>query len=111
MANKKTTFYEYFKNWIEVYKKGAIRDVTMKKYQLSLFWVKKLVPKMRLCDINRISYQELLNKYAETDKLIQNVAKKFNLTYVDTGAMYRCVTLYMIIKNIFVFICIYVTFG
>lgn len=66
MANKKTTFYEYFKNWIEVYKKGAIRDVTMKKYQLSLFWVKKLVPKMRLCDINRISYQELLNKYAET---------------------------------------------
>lgn len=65
MQNKKTTLYEYFKNWIEIYKKGAIREVTMKKYQLSLLWVKRLVPKMRLCDINRVSYQELLNKYAE----------------------------------------------
>ena len=29
---KKTTlFHEYYEEWIQVYKEGAIRDVTMKK--------------------------------------------------------------------------------
>ena len=27
--NKETLFCEYYKQWIEVYKKGAIRDATM----------------------------------------------------------------------------------
>ena len=64
MNSKKEKFYDYFQRWIEIYKKGAIRDVTMKKYSLSLQWIRKLSPDLRLCDINRVTYQELLNKYA-----------------------------------------------
>lgn len=58
-------FYKYYERWIKVYKEGAVRNATMKKYLLTLGWIKKIVPKIRIKDINRITYQEILNKYAE----------------------------------------------
>ncbi|MGX9358149.1 site-specific integrase [Mycoplasma sp. 125] len=57
-------FYKYFQNWIFVYKKGSIRNVSFKKYELSLDWIIKLVPELRLCDIDRMEYQKILNDYA-----------------------------------------------
>lgn len=62
---KKEKFCDYFEKWISIYKKGAIRNVTMKKYELSLSWVKKLAPNLNLLDLDRVSYQKLLNDYAE----------------------------------------------
>ena len=38
----------------------------MNKYQLTLSWLKKLVPNLNISDLNRITYQQLLNDYAET---------------------------------------------
>ncbi|WP_117275196.1 site-specific integrase [Mycoplasmopsis edwardii] len=57
-------FYKYFQNWIYVYKKGSIRKVSFMKYELSLDWIIKLAPELRLCDIDRTNYQKLLNDYA-----------------------------------------------
>nr|WP_318024307.1 site-specific integrase [Mycoplasmopsis edwardii] len=34
------------------------------KYELSLDWIIKLAPELRLCDIDRTNYQKLLNDYA-----------------------------------------------
>lgn len=34
-TDKMQLFYEYYKQWIEVYKKGAIRDATMAKYLMT----------------------------------------------------------------------------
>ena len=34
--NKQQLFCEYYKQWIEVYKKGAIREATMAKYMMTL---------------------------------------------------------------------------
>lgn len=48
-----------------MYKEGAIRKVTMDKYFLTLKWVKKLAPHLNVSDINRVTYQKLLNDYAE----------------------------------------------
>lgn len=48
-----------------MYKEGAVRKVTLKKYQLTLSWLERLVPTLRLKDINRTTYQQLLNDYAE----------------------------------------------
>mgnify|MGYP002516459481 CR=1 FL=1 len=62
--NKKELFYKYFENWINIYKKGAIRNVTMKKYELTLKWIKKLIPNLKISEINRSTYQELINQYA-----------------------------------------------
>lgn len=66
--NKKSDilFYKYFQNWIYVYKKGGIRRVSFIKYQLSLDWVIRLVPDLKLTDIDRLAYQNILNLYAET---------------------------------------------
>ena len=58
-------FCDYFERWIKVYKEGAIRKVTMNKYLLALSWLKKLIPNLKLCDMDRTAYQRLLNDYAK----------------------------------------------
>jgi len=63
---KNDLFTKFFEKWINLYKVGAIREVTLKKYYLTLNWLIKLVPKLRVCEINRMSYQSLLNSFAET---------------------------------------------
>ena len=44
-TKKSDYFYVYYKRWIQVYKDGAIRKVTMDKYLLAASWVEKLIPK------------------------------------------------------------------
>lgn len=58
-------FADYFQNWVATYKEGAIRSVTMKKYRSSHQWVVRLAPRLRVGEITRLSYQKLLNDYAE----------------------------------------------
>lgn len=65
ILRKNTLFYKYYEEWIKVYKEGAIRKVTMDKYLLTVAWLKKLVPNLNICELNRITYQKLLNDYAE----------------------------------------------
>ncbi len=40
-------FYEYYAKWITVYKKGAIRKVTMDKYLMTQKWLVKLIPNLK----------------------------------------------------------------
>ncbi|MGM9571746.1 MAG: site-specific integrase, partial [bacterium] len=57
-------FCDYYAKWIMIYKKGAIRKITMDKYLMTHHWLEKLVPELRICDLNRIAYQQILNDYA-----------------------------------------------
>jgi len=67
MKRKRNQFFaDYYEAWINVYKKGAIRKVTMDKYSLALRWVRKLAPRLRIQDLDRTAYQSLLNDFAET---------------------------------------------
>ena len=66
--NKTLLFYEYYKQWVDVYKKGAIREATMAKYLMTQKWVKTLAPDLTVADLTRITYQQLLNAYAQTMK-------------------------------------------
>lgn len=59
-------FYKYYKNWIDLYKRGAVRHATLVKYELAYKHVRNLCPDLHMNQINRQSYQELLNKFAET---------------------------------------------
>ncbi len=59
-------FIDYYEQWIKVYKEGAVRDVTLAKYQMTHQWVVKLIPKIKLCEMTRIVYQSLINDYAKT---------------------------------------------
>ena len=87
-------FCEYYAKWITVYKKGAIRKVTMDKYLMTQKWLVKLVPNLRVCDMNRIAYQQLLNDYAEfherqTTMDFHHQLKGAILDAVDEGLIQR----------------------
>lgn len=63
--DKNTLFNDYYSQWIKVYKEGAIRNVTMKKYRTALEWLKLMVPSLRISEMDRIVYQKILNSYAK----------------------------------------------
>lgn len=64
--NNTLLFHNYYHQWMKLYKEGAVRKITYAKYQQTHKQLRKLVPNLRLCDLNRQVYQELLNLYAET---------------------------------------------
>ena len=87
-----------------MYKEGAIRPVTLSKYSLALTWLRKLVPDIRLCDIDRIVYQKLLNDYAkvherQTTMDFHHQLKGAILDAVDEGLIPRDPTRKSIIKG------------
>ena len=65
-TKKKILLVNYYEKWIETYKNGAVRKVTLAKYKLALRWLKKLEPKLKISDLNRNEYQNLINSYAES---------------------------------------------
>nr|WP_307925997.1 hypothetical protein [Mycoplasmopsis bovis] len=54
-----------FKVELNVYKRGSIRKVSFMKYELTLNWIIKLAPNLKLSDLDRVSYQQIINDYAE----------------------------------------------
>lgn len=102
--NRKELFTTYYERWIKIYKENAIRNITMKKYQLTLNWLKRLVPKMRLNDLERTSYQNLLNMYAieherQTTMDFHHQLKGAILDAVDDGLIAHDPTRKVIIKG------------
>lgn len=104
IEGKSELFYIYYEKWIHIYKEGAIRDVTLRKYEITLLWLKQLVPNLRVSQLNRISYQQLLNDYAEcherqTTMDFHHQIKAAILDAVDEGLIDRDPTRKAIIKG------------
>ena len=102
--NSSELFRDYYAKWIDVYKKGAIRDVTMDKYLMTHKWLVKLVPDLRTEELDRIIYQQLLNEYAEyhekqTVMDFHHQLKGAILDAVDEGLIERDPTRKAIIKG------------
>ena len=102
--NANDLFYEYYEEWITVYKEGAIRKVTMDKYKLTLSWVKELAPTLKVGELNRITYQKLLNDFAvcherQTTMDFHHQLKGAVLDAVDDGIIDRDPTRKAIIKG------------
>lgn len=57
-------FYQYFEEWVDLYKVGAVRKVTLDKYYINLQRIEELAPNLKMCDLDRRAYQQLLNDYA-----------------------------------------------
>jgi integrase len=101
---KEELFYLYYSRWISIYKEGAIRKVTMDKYSQTESWLKKLIPDLKICDMNRIAYQKLLNDYAElherqTTMDFHHQLKAAIMDAVDEGIIERDPTRKAIIKG------------
>lgn len=101
---KNDLFCDYYAQWINVYKKNAIRKITMDKYLMSQKWLKKLVPYLKIHELTRIAYQQLLNDYAvyherQTTMDFHHQLKGAILDAVDEGLIQRDPTRKAIIKG------------
>lgn len=97
-------FCDYYKQWIMVYKEGAIRPVTMNKYYMAHQWLEKLIPDLLISNLDRTTYQKLLNDYAQnherqTTMDFHHHLKCAILDAVDEGLISRDPTRKAIIKG------------
>lgn len=98
------TFCDYYQQWVAMYKEGAVRDVTLSKYRLTCAWLQRLIPLLTLAELNRITYQKLLNEYAvsherQTTMDFHHQLKGAVLDAVDEGLVERDPTRKAIIKG------------
>lgn len=103
--NKNQTLPSYFLEWMEMYKQGAVRDVTYKKYELTYQVLKRLVPRQRIGAITRSRYQSLLNDYAKDHEKqtvldFHHLVKGAVLDAVDEGLIERDPTRKVVIKGV-----------
>lgn len=101
---KQELFCEYYVRWIDVYKNGAVREVTMNKYRMTHRWLTRLVPELTMAELDRIEYQKLLNDYAKTHERqttmdFHHQLKGAVLDAVDEGLIERDPTRKAIIKG------------
>ncbi|MGF1944492.1 site-specific integrase [Enterococcus casseliflavus] len=94
----------YFKEWMELYKVGAVRPVTLQKYRNTLVRLKELAPKLKLCNLDRKNYQKLLNDYAlthekQTTMDFHHQLKGSILDALDDGLITRDPTRKVVIKG------------
>ncbi|MCH3907406.1 MAG: site-specific integrase [Sphaerochaeta sp.] len=103
-VHKNDLFCDYYEQWVTVYKKGAIRDITMEKYRMTQDWVRKLAPDLKVGELTRIEYQKLLNEYAQaherqTTMDFHHQLKGAIIDAVDDGLIDRDPTRKAIIKG------------
>lgn len=101
---RESLFYIYYKGWIDIYKEGAIRNVTMNKYKMTLSWLEKIVPDLKIEDLTRVKYQQILNEYAyehekQTTMDFHHQLKAAILDAVDEGLIDRDPTRKALIKG------------
>ncbi|MDH6603710.1 integrase [Bacilli bacterium PM5-9] len=101
---KNELFHEYYLRWTETYKEGAIREITMKKYMMTHKWLEKLIPNLKIYQLTRSKYQQLLNDYAkqherQTTMDFHHQLKASILDAVDEGLIDRDPTRKAIIKG------------
>ena len=102
--NRDTLFCDYYDEWVDVYKKDAIREATLTKYKMSQKWVQKLVPELKVHEMTRTVYQQILNDYAknherQTTLDFHHQLKGAILDAVDEGLIERDPTRKAIIKG------------
>ena len=78
------TLADYFDEWVDIYKLGAVRDVTLKKYRMSSQWVHRLAPILSVSrrlghssvDITQKIYLHIIRELenADTDKIMKELS-------------------------------------
>ncbi len=95
---------EYYEQWIDTYKRDAIRPVTLQKYINALQWLKNHAADVQVGDLNRQEYQRLLNLYAtehekQTTTDFHHHLKAATLDMVDDGLLDKGPTRRIVIKG------------
>lgn len=101
---KNMVLADYFEDWMVLYKKDSISLVTYKKYEDTLKSLRKLAPFLKLSEMDRNSYQKILNKYAknhakETVIKFNNHVRTCLKDSIDDGVINRDPTRKAVIKG------------
>lgn len=73
---KDVLFSTYFSNWMQLYKKPIVSEITYRHYEYSLNIVKELFALRSIGDISPADYQKAINVFAETH--VKETVKKLN---------------------------------
>lgn len=100
----KMSFPEYFEHFINTYKKGSIRDNTLKGYMSNLKRVKELFDSTLVKDITRTDYQKLINIFAKdhAKDTVSNLNTQIRHSLqplIDEGALQSDFTKNVVIKG------------
>lgn len=95
---------DYFEEWIRTWKEGAVRDVTLRKYEMSLKNLREIAPKLKLKDLDRNTYQKIINAYAKNHEKatcmdFHHQLKACVLDAVDDGLVEKDPTRRAVIKG------------
>lgn len=98
------SFADYYHDWVDVYKRGAVRDVTLRKYVMAEMRIREIVGDMPVGDMSRTNYQKLMNVYAETHEHqtvvdFHHLVKAAVLDAVDEGLIERDPTRRVVLKG------------
>lgn len=104
MSKKQILLHDYFAQWIEVYKEGAVRERTLDKYWLSYRHLQEIAPDMKLVDTTRLEYQQILNTFAQTHEKatvmdFHHQLKAMLLDAYDEGYIQRDPTRKIVVKG------------
>ncbi|EGP7411870.1 site-specific integrase, partial [Listeria monocytogenes] len=88
----------------DLYKVGAIRSITLQKYYVTEQKIQELVPELKIKDLDRYTYQQLLNNYAlthekQTTMDFHHHLKGAILDAVDEGVLNQNPTRKIVIKG------------
>lgn len=102
--SQKILFCDYFTKWVSLYKEGAIRPITLRKYYQAQKWLLMIAPSLMVSDINRASYQEIINEYAkshekQTTMDFHHIIKGAIIDALDEGYIQKDPTRKVIIKG------------
>lgn len=104
MRKKQILLHDYFAQWIEVYKEGAVRERTLDKYWLSHRHLQEIAPDLKLVDTTRLEYQQILNTFAQNHEKatvmdFHHQLKAMLLDAYDEGYIQRDPTRKIVVKG------------
>lgn len=97
-------FHKYYREWVDLYKSGAVRPITLQKYNVAHLHLVNLVPDLTLKNLDRTAYQKLINNYALTHEKQTTIdfhhqIKGAILDAIDEGLIERDPTRKVVLKG------------
>src|SRR5690625_4253699 len=88
LANRETSFADFFENWIYLVKRNDVKETTFQNYVRALGVIRNLFQDIQLKDLNDIIVQKKIDEYAKTRarKTVHEVLLKIKAALRDAYA-------------------------
>ncbi len=59
MNENNLLFCDYYEQWVRIQKRAQFARLHWISTKMTLSWVKRLAPDLKLCEVSRVTYQQL----------------------------------------------------